>query len=130
VTPQGADDLWADLVIAMLAVNNYTLEKTYAHVEALQELGLLSPDNLAAWEPAEVAQRLGKAGYDRGQVLNGMLAERLCALGAFVVGRDGRQCASLLRQGQREAAARLLSTVKGVGPVVLRSYFDLRGDRP
>jgi hypothetical protein len=44
------DELWSDLVVAMLAVNNHSLEKTCAHLDGLKASGLCSPDNLSAWE--------------------------------------------------------------------------------
>ena len=58
---------WADLVIALLSVNNYSLEKTFSLFDGLAEVELFDPANLAAWDLSEISRRMGRAGYDRGR---------------------------------------------------------------
>src|SRR5712692_9027184 len=40
------EDVWADLVIAILSVNRYSLERTFVHASALREGEVFDPDKL------------------------------------------------------------------------------------
>ncbi len=57
-----------------------------------------------------------------------IFSARLNALGRYVASHGRVQCATVLRDGSREAVSELLSGVKGIGPTVLHNYFVLRGD--
>src|SRR5437763_1556705 len=60
------DAIWTDLVVAMLSVNSYSVEKSYAIANQLAAEGLTDPMKLATFEPDEIARRLDRAGYKRG----------------------------------------------------------------
>ena len=60
------DSPWDDLVISILAVNQYSLEKTYACKEGLQAKDLTAPATLLELAPAEIERRLKAGGCDRG----------------------------------------------------------------
>jgi hypothetical protein len=121
-----AADPWADLVIAILSVNNYPLDKTFALFESLKENGLLDPTALAAVGPADVAQRLGSAGYNRGDTMTAIFTDRLVSLGRLTSDVPIDVCNSILSSGTRDEVSSLLSSVKGVGPKVLNNFFVLR----
>src|SRR5262245_11023392 len=120
-------NVWSDLVIAILSVNNYPVEKTYSHARALEEFGLFDPDKLASLDQAKIAQALVKAGYSRGPFMTELFSARLVALGQFIASYGQSRCATVLRDGSRQAVSSLLSEVKGIGPTVLRNYFALHG---
>ena len=53
--PFGNDDgIWEDLIVSILAVNQYSLEKTYAVVPLLRSARVVDPANLTNWELEEV----------------------------------------------------------------------------
>ncbi len=83
---------WADLVIAILSVNNYPLEKTFALFESLLENGLFDPTTLAAFSPADVAKRLGSAGYNRGDTMTTIFTQRLISLGRLTIDTPVEDC--------------------------------------
>jgi hypothetical protein len=120
------DELWSDLVVAMLAVNNHSLEKTYAHLEGLKASGLCSPENLSAWEVAEIVQRLQQAGCNRGSFMTRLYARRLSSLGASVSATGTEEFTSILRCASRSEIANLLLPINGIGPRVLENFFLLR----
>ena len=123
-----ATDPWADLVLAILSVNNYPLDKTFALFEALSENGLFDPAMLAAIGQTEVAQRLGAAGYNRGGTMTAIFTDRLVSLGRLTSRVPIDECNAVLASGTRDEVSSLLSSVKGVGPKVLDNFFVLRGD--
>ena len=83
---------WADLVIAILSVNNYPLDKTFGLFDRLAEAGLFDPAKLETWGLAEISRGLGAAGYDRGPTMTRIFAERLSGLGVFLATRGVQRC--------------------------------------
>lgn len=116
---------WADLVVAMLSVNNYPLTKVFNLSDALKTNGLFDPINLSCWSREEIAKRLGATGYDRGDVMIAIFADRLSTLGRLADERDVNE--QILAKGSNAEVAELLGRVKGVGPKVLKNFFLLRG---
>src|SRR5258708_37172783 len=81
----GTDDsLWDDLVVSILSVNQYSLERTYGVLPGLRREGITRPSNLIGWEPQEIEARLQAAGCDRGPFMTSLFAQRLSALGALL----------------------------------------------
>lgn len=121
---------WADLVIAILSVNNYPLEKTFALFESLDKNGLFDPRCLAELSAADIARRLGAAGYSRGDTMTAIFTERLLSVGRLTGEKTIEECTRVLSTGSREEVTSLLRGVKGVGPKVLSNFFLLRGGSP
>ena len=117
---------WADVVVAILSVNLYPVERTFEHLDGFVREGLVDPTNLATWSVAETTHRLRLAGYDRGR-LTPMMAERLVSLGRFVQEGGREHCDAVLLRGEADEISALLSPVRGVGPAVLRTFLMLRG---
>jgi hypothetical protein len=124
----GKANPWADLVIAMLSVNSYSLEKTFSLFDSLAEQGLFVPTKLSALGQADIAKRLGAAGYSRGDTMTAIFAERLGSLGRLTADIPVEDCTRILLIGGREEVSSLLSRVKGIGPRVLANFFILRGE--
>ena len=120
--PGEVDDPWEDLIISILAVNQYSLEKTYPILDRLRKSGLTSPHNLAAWNPDEIATRLKDSGCNRGVFMTGLFALRLCSLGVAAKGRGIEQFTRILLDKDFAEIGRLLTPINGIGPKVLRNY--------
>jgi hypothetical protein len=65
-TKAAVDDPWEDLVVSLLSVNQYSLERTYESIKGLREQGLFNPTKLKQWDHGEFVARLKAAGCDRG----------------------------------------------------------------
>ena len=120
------DDLWEDLVLAILSVNRYSLEKTYSHVESLRREGLFDPNTLAKKSVEDIATRLRRGGYDRGEFLNALLATRLVSLGMFIERVGTEEAEHILAKGNTTQISKFLGPVKGIGPQVLANFETLR----
>ena len=124
-----ADEPFVDLVMSILAVNNYSLEKVFGVRESLLQEGLFDPEKFTSFKPTDIYAKLVAAGYDRGEFLTWLFTERLCSLGELI----SRQGVETFRQGlsgtDLKGIGSFLKPVKGVGPVVLRNYACLRDFR-
>jgi hypothetical protein len=118
--------LWEDLVLAILSVNQYSLEKTYLAVETLRREGLFDPQNLARWTSKEIGTRLRNGGYDRGGFMTWLFADRLESLGKFVESMGVEECEKVLLRGETNEVKRFLQPVNGIGPKVLANFFVLQ----
>ena len=120
--------IWEDLILAILSTNNYSLEKTYSTIEALRRERLFDPQNLVRWTSEEIGARLRRGGYDRGDFMTRLFADRLSSLGQFLKSVGIEECERVLQKGKTSEVSKLLLTVKGIGPRVLESFFLLRTD--
>lgn len=123
------DEPWEDLVVSILSVNQYTLEKTYAVVSLIRQSGLVGPENLGRWDVGEIAARLKTAGCDRGPFMTQLFAVRLACLGVAVEARGIAVCREILLSNEPAAISALLLPIKGIGPKVLNNFLVLRGIR-
>jgi hypothetical protein len=122
----GIDDAWEDLVVSILSVNQYSLERTYSMVDGLRRENITDPLRLARWESPEIEIRLRAAGCDRGVFMTKLFAERLGALGALIRTNGRGECDKVIKSRDAKAIENLLLPVHGIGPVVLRQFFLLR----
>jgi hypothetical protein len=121
------NDPWGDLVVSILAVNRYPLERTYSSLDLFRQKGLADPMQLARLRPEDIADRLASAGYNRGRFMTSLFALRLCSLGVVAEKRGTEVCTKIISSTDREAIKELLFAVNGVGPRVLANFFILRG---
>jgi hypothetical protein len=121
-----SSEVWQDLVLSILSVNSYSLEKTYSCVDSLRREGLFDPKKLAGWTQDEIARRLRRGGYNRGEYLNNLFASRLLSLGRFVEGAGVEESERILTKSDRSAIRSFLKAVNGVGPQVLTNFSVLR----
>ena len=120
------DLLWEDLTLAILSVNRYPLEKTYAAIETLRREGLFCPRNLMQWTSEEIGIRLRRGGYDRSKFMINLFANRLASLGLFIKSTGVEECERILRKGEATELRQFLQPVKGIGPFVLTNFSLLR----
>jgi hypothetical protein len=122
-----SDCPWEDLVVSILSVNQYSLERTYTSLPGLREQKITDPVSLAAWEFEEIEGRLRSAGCDRGPFMTKLFALRLSALGALIRTKGVAECEQVIGGNDPKDIEHLLRPVNGIGPVVLRRFFLLRG---
>ena len=122
-----ADDPWEDVVVSMLSVNSYPVERTCRFVDGLREQGLFDPRRLETLDQAEIESRLKAGGYNRGEFMTSLFASRLVSLGQLVRYKGAATCSEALRAVSRCDVEQLLAPVKGVGPDVIRTFCILRG---
>ncbi len=114
-----------NLIMALLAVANYTLEEVYNHREGFEREGIFDVDQVNDWNAAQTSRRLVKAGYDRGTFMNSLLADRLLSLCDFL-GKGGLDVLSKACETRSlDEVAKVMKGVRGVGPIVLRNFAIL-----
>ena len=123
----GADNPWEDLVVSILEVNQYSLEKTYALLSGLREAGLVNPKNLGSWGLETIISLLKSAGCDRGSFMTKLFASRLSSLGIAVKSHGTAACTQILLSKERDKIGNLLLPISGIGPKVIHNFCLLRG---
>ena len=118
--------VWQDLIVAILSVNRYSLEKTYSAVDAFRSEGLFDPKKLAERTLEEITVRLRRGGYDRGEYLTKLFAIRLMSLAAFVDRIGVEESERILTSPDKRKIEEFLLLVNVIGPQVLNNFFLLR----
>lgn len=121
-----SDNVWEDLVVSILSVNQYKLQATYSKVESLRDVGIFNPNNLIKWTTEEIADCLRRGGCYRGDFMTTLFAERLADLGKLVTSRGIYECEQILLSGNKNLITELLMPVRGIGPKVLQNLFLLQ----
>lgn len=121
-----ADNPWEDLVLSILSVNQYSLERTYESIEGLREQGLFDPQRLMEWDQTHIAERLKAAGCYRGPFMTNLFALRLANLGALIQRLGIEECTKLISSRDTRAIEELLLPVNGIGPKVIANFYFLR----
>ena len=119
---------WEDLVVAVLAVSLYPIERVEPCRMAFREAGLFDPNRLAAESIQALTEELQRAGYDRGK-LTWQFADRLISLGKHVIDGDQRSFERVLSDGSELEVGEALTPIYGIGPKVIRNYLELRANR-
>lgn len=105
----------ADLITAILAVNQYPLERAAAHMPAFKDRGLLDPGRVIAMKYDDLVQAINDAGYQRGGFVR-VIARRLYPIMEAI--RSGKldHVAAAARAGNKSAFISALSSTYGFGP--------------
>ncbi len=128
--PTPLNKLAADLIVSVLAVQNFSIERAFGLLNALETQGLLDLREVASVTEAEVLRRLEAAGLNRGPFFNPLFAKRIHTI-ARTLGADG--LLDLLRLEKEKDAKGIeqkLLGLWGVGPVVVWNYKVLRSLAP
>lgn len=121
-------DVFSDLLLAMLAVNSWELDKVGALLPRLKETRLTEPASVARMSFEKVFTSLVEAGYGRGDYIVSLLAERVISAGnAFTEDKLEEKVLEAERSKDIESIKRFLQPIKGVGPKVLETFILLRG---
>lgn len=112
------------LLMALLSVNNYPLEKGWRLLPRMREQGLTDPARVAAMDmPAAISALVG-AGYDR-KNLTWMFAERVKALMTAIHDGELAGLDDAIAAKDKARATELLDRVRGVGPTVIENAWAL-----
>lgn len=120
------DDLASDLILALLAVNSWSLEQVGRLYDALHANDLFNVASLCSLGIDRIQERLAAAGYDRGPVLGRMMAVRMHHVACALANGGADRLLEFENAGNRRAARDYLLTLNGVGPTVADSYQLLR----
>ena len=123
------DAVVGHLVVAMLTVNNWALEKAWAILPKLTELELCDPQRLSALSHDEIFARLKRAGYTKSDYVVGLLADRLREMAKVMATVKPEKLTELMEPGHEKDRDQFFLALKGVGPAVLESFVALQGGR-
>jgi len=112
------------LLVSVLAVNNYGLQKAHDLLPSLRKSSLTNPNLVVNEDVGRLTAMLYQAGYDRG-LLTGLMAERYAALMKDVLAGKLDQLDQLVKSNAASAAKTLLMTLHGVGPRVASDAWML-----
>ena len=112
-----------DVVVALLAVNRYPLEKAWGLLPALEANGFTDPATVPE-DIGEATKKLWDSGYDRG-LLTSMFAERIQSLMAAVKAGQLARLDELVDARKKAETVALLCTVPGIGPTVAENAWLL-----
>jgi 3-methyladenine DNA glycosylase/8-oxoguanine DNA glycosylase len=112
------------LLVALLSVNSFSLEKAWALLPRLREAGLTDPARVVTMDMPATIEALVGAGYDR-KNLTWLFAERVKALMAAIHGGELAGLDEAIAVKDKARATELLSQVRGVGPAVIQKAWAL-----
>lgn len=119
---------FTDLVLAILAVNGWTLEKTADLLSGLRMQGLTNPSVIVGRIYADNATALDAAGYRRGEYMVSLLTDRIIAAAKMWLDRTLEpELKSAENQKDAKRIADLIEPIHGVGKTVVSNYLLLRG---
>ena len=105
------------LIVSILAVNSYGLEKAYSLLPALRKSGLTDSSRVPKLKCEKVMMLLAASGYERG-LLTEMMAARLVSLMKTVSDGELDGLGELVANNKRVAAVEMLCAIRGIGPKV------------
>lgn len=112
------------ILVSLLAVQNYPLDRAWSLLPGLEKAELTNPFRVAQADVGNLVAKLTGAGYERGY-LNGIMAPRVQNLMKAVVAGELDAFDALSKAGHRQAALELLCKVKGIGPKVANNAWLL-----
>jgi hypothetical protein len=119
-------DLGFELVISILAVNQYSLEKTYLLKDSLKSAGLFDFEILMNSSAEELEHFLKEGGCNRGEFMTSLFASRLNSLGEFIKQEGLQNFKAKVSNSELDEVSAYLLKVKGIGPRVIANFFALR----
>src|SRR4051812_33637214 len=97
--------VFLDLVVALLAVNRWTLERALAITAGLKDAGLSDPAAVRSMSVEDVAGRLAEAGYRRGTYMEKLLAVRIVSAAEVIDEQSVVRLTELERRGDKNEIA-------------------------
>jgi endonuclease III-like uncharacterized protein len=119
--------LFADMLTAVLAVNNFRLEDAYVLVSRLQVRKVVEPEALLQLSVETLAAMLVEEGYSRGKWMAVLMAKRLKAVATAMSGEELNLMRSLERRNEHAIVRARLLQIHGVGNGVVTNFLRLRG---
>jgi len=120
------DYIAENLLIAILAVNHWTADRVFPLTDKFREVGLLDFTAVSDLSVAEIAGRLASAGYARGDYMNQLLATRVLSMARVLTAAELNDLKLCLVDGRTADVSDKLRKIKGVGPLVLETFWALQ----
>src|SRR5687768_8656699 len=121
-----ADYIADNVLIAILAVNGWTADRVLPLTDRFRTVGLLDFTAVSSLSVEEIAERLGRAGYTRGEYMNLLLAARVLSMATILTTTELKRLKQYLVEGRTTDVSTTLRGIKGVGPVVLETFWGLQ----
>jgi hypothetical protein len=121
-----ADYIADNVLIAILAVNGWTADGVLPLADRFRTVGLLDFTTVSGLSVEEIAERLAGAGYSRGEYMNLLLATRVLSMATFLTTTELKRLKQCLVEGRTMDVSTTLRGIKGVGPVVLETFWSLQ----
>ena len=118
------DDVIESLVVAVLSVNNYRLEKTWALLPRFRVARVTDPKFVVTQDLASLTVLLSSSGYDRG-TLTGLFAERIKDLMTAIESGELDELTGALQSHDDKRTEEILCKVRGVGKRVAANAIIL-----
>lgn len=122
------EDAFRALFVALLSVNQYSLEHTWSSVTGLAREGLFDPVKISRMTSREIADRMIVAGCNRGSFMTRLFADRLLSVSQFIVETGLHEVGEALRFGSKRDIEKLVLPARGIGPRVIENFLIMRGD--
>jgi hypothetical protein len=113
-----------NILISILAVNGWTADRVFPLTERFRAVGLLDFAAISALPIEGIAERLARAGYARGEYMNLLLATRVLSMATALTETELKRLKQCLVEGRTTAVSGTLQGIKGVGPVVLETFWS------
>lgn len=115
-----------NVLIAILAVNGWTVDRVFSLTEQFRAVGLLDFTMVSRLSIEDIAERLTRAGYARGEYMNLLLATRVLSMTTVLTATELKRLKQCLMEGRTTDVSSTLRGIKGVGPVVLETFWGLQ----
>ena len=116
----------SDVLVSVLAVQRFSIEKAFELVPGLEAQGFLDFDAVAKWSRETVQERLNLAGFRRSEFFDDLFSRRVQEV-AKGLGAEGiRGLLRLEARGDLAGLEKRLAGLWGVGPAVIWNYKVLR----
>lgn len=116
---------WKYLVISLLSVNQYKLEKTYLIAQELDNVGLFLPSNLVEWDTDKILAKLIEAECDRGEFMNDIFSSRIREIGKTIEHYGQNYCEEIFLTKDKQTIEDFLIPIHGIGKKVISNFFLL-----
>ena len=120
------DYIAENILISILAVNGWTADRVFPLTERFREVGLLDFAAVSALPIENIAERLARAGYARGEYMNQLLGMRVLSMATILTATELTRLKECLVEGRTTDVSDTLRGIKGVGPVVLETFWSLQ----
>src|SRR3954464_9666120 len=117
------DYIAENVLISILAVNGWTVDRVFPLTDRFRAVGLLDFATISALPKEDIAERLARAGYARGEYMNLLLAGRVLSLATALTAAELNRLKQCLVEGRTIDVSDTLRGITGVGPVVLETFW-------
>src|SRR4051794_10891491 len=120
------DYIAENILISILAVNGWAADRVLPMTERFRAVGLLDFAAISGLSIEDIAERLARAGYARGEYMNQLLATRVLSMATVLTVTELTRLKQCLVEGRTTDVSDTLRGIKGVGPVVLETFWSLQ----